>query len=276
MNTKKLATILIAVAFALIVLFSCMALFSLKEIKVDFAVAEDTDTSDVQETLNEFLGKNLMFLKTSEVINALKDYHYMEVLSVEKSYPNVLKVKIEERREIYYLEHAEKVYVTTSEGFVLNSLDKSEYVSNTERDKITLKITEIDLENDTEKDALLTGNAVGETIALSGDDFLTQVFEMAKTVQLTDCIKELKVEKAVLGTVVATRDVVITTYTGVTIRIMNADEQGLDKIKKAFIEYDNASTDYIKTFDYIHAFLSNEGEILTEWSPTDNAPQGRV
>ena len=277
MNIKKLAVILIAVAFSLIVLFSCVALFSVKEIEVDFAVADDTDISAVQDTLDGYLGKNLMFLKTEELKDALKDYHYMEVLSIKKAYPNVLKIKIEERRETYYIEHGEKVYVTTAEGFVLNVIDKSEYTGNTEREKITLKIKEINLVDKTEKDALISGNEIGNTIALSNDEFLGQVFEMAKSVHLTDCIKELKVEKAVLGTVVAAKDVVITTYTGVKIRVIKADEQGLEKIEKAFNEYDNASTDYKKTFDYILVLKSeeqdNKGEIIVEWSSTDNNPQ---
>ena len=271
MNTKRLAVILIAVAFVLIVMFSGIAIFAVKKIDVEFAVADDTDVSDVKNELEKYLGKNLMFLKTEDVFEALSDFHYMQVLSVEKSFPNVLKVSVEERREIYYLEHADKVYVTTAEGFVLKVLDANEFGGNTERDKITLKISQINLADDKESDVELSGNQVGSIVEIKDDAFLSTVFEMAKSVKLTDCIKELKVQKTVNGSVVAARDILITTYTGVKIRLFDADNNGLEKIERAFVEYDNSSTDYKKTFNYILTYESN-GQIVVEWSPVDNSP----
>lgn len=275
MNTKRLAVILIAVAFTLVLLFSCVALFSVKEIEVDFAVSEETDTKSVQETLDKYLGKNLMFVDTEEVKSTLKDYQYMEVLSVEKKFPNVIKVKIEERRETYYLEHGENVYVTTADGFVLNVIEKSAYQGNVEWDKITLRVVDVDLSDETksEQDADLTGKKIGETVSIVGDEFLGQVFEMAKSVKLTDCIEEIKVERVVNGAIIGAKDVVINTRTGVKIRIMDADNLGMEKMRRAFVEYDNASTDYVKTFNYILVGISN-GEIVPEWSPIDNLGMG--
>ncbi len=275
MNTKKIAVILIAVAFSLVVLFSCIALFSVKKVEIDYAVSNDTDISDIQQTLDEYLGKNLMFLDENDVKDSLKEFHYMEILSVEKSFPNVLRVKIEERREIYHIISSGKVYITTAEGFVLDVIDQSEYQSNTERDKITMIISEIDPVNSTEKDAELIGTGVGETISIMDDGFLTNVCDMAKSVHLTDCIKEIKVEKIAHDTAEPAKDVLITTYTGVKIRIMDADKKGLEKIEKAFFEYDQSSTDYKKTFDYIIAKeVINNGDSVIDitWSPKDNTP----
>ncbi|MBQ8427394.1 MAG: FtsQ-type POTRA domain-containing protein [Clostridia bacterium] len=273
MNTKRLSVILIAVAFTLVVLFSCVAVFSVKKVDAEFAVASGTDVSEVEKTLDKYLGKNLLFLKTEDIENALKEHHLFKVLNIEKQYPNVLKIKLEERRETYYLEHDEKVYVTTSEGFVLKVIDKAEYQGNTERDKITLKVKKIDIDGGTpsERDAMLDGAQIGETISMQGDEFLSTVFKLAKKVNLTDCIKELAVEKIVNGTVVFARDIVITTYTGVKIRIMDADNKGEEKIEEAFIKYDGASTDYMKTFNYILASVA-QGKAVAEWSEIDNSP----
>lgn len=275
MNTKKISVILIAVAFTLIVMFSCVAIFSVKEIEIEFAVADQTDITDVKDTLNSYLGKNMLFIKAGEIESSLKEHHYMKVISIEKQYPNVLKLKIEERKETYYVELDDKVYVTTAEGFVLNIIDKAEYLENTERNKITLQIKEIDISGNVavEKDAELKGCEKGDTLAMAGDEFLSTVFELAKKVNLSDCIKELKIEKIVSGTAVGARDLVVKTHTGVTIRIMDADKRGVEKIEKAFDAYENATTDYVKTFNYILASVS-QGEVVVEWSPTDSSPLG--
>lgn len=276
MNTKRLFVILIAVAFALIVLISCVAVFSVKKVNVEFSVASDTDISAVEETLNEYVGKNLLFLKVKDVEEALKEHYKLKVIHIEKQYPNVLNVKLEERRETYYLEHGEKVYFLTEEGFVLNVIDKSDFEGNTDRDKIALKIKTIDMNVDngvlTESDATLQGTAIGDTVTMQGDIILSTIFKLAKSVNLTDCIKELRVEKIINGSVVAFRDMVITTYTGVKIRIMDVDKRGEEKIKKAFLEYDNASTDYIKTYKYIIASVKTDGSVSVGWSTVDLSP----
>ncbi len=275
MNTKRLLVILIAVAFALVLIFSCITVFSVKKVDVEFSVASDTDVCAVEQTLDKYLGKNLLFLKVSEVEDALKEHYQLKVLHVEKQYPNVLSVKLEERRETYYLEHGDNVYTLSEEGFVLNTTDKNQFNAGDDREKITLKIKTVNMNIEdatlTESDADLVGTTIGSTISLQGDEFLSTVFSLAKKVNLTDCIKELKVEKIVNGTVVVCRDVVITTYTGVKIRVMNADERGEDKIGKAFTKYDSAPTDYIKTFDYIIASVS-EGTVTAEWSTVDFSP----
>ena len=256
--------------------------------EIEFAVAEETDVSKVEKTLDAYVGKSLLFINTDDIKEVLKEYHYMEVLSIEKHFPNVLKLKIEERRETYYLEHGDNVYVTTADGFVLEVLSKSDYKGNTERDKITLKLKRLELEEDetfSTHDVTLEGAQVGSTISMFEDEFLSTVFELAKKVNLTDCIKELKVEKITNDTVVVARDLVITTYTGVTIRVKDADVRGEEKITRVFAEYDNASTDYKKTFDYIMVYVETVegdtgedgeteevGDIVVQWSPMDNSP----
>lgn len=274
MNTKRLLIILIALAFSFVTLFSIFALFSIKEVEIEFAVADDADVSKIEQTLEGYVGKSLLFVKAEDIEEDLKQYHYMEVSCIEKCYPNILKLKVEQRRETYFLEHDENVYVTTEDGFVLEIIDKNNWTGNTQRDKITLKIKKIDLgeENPTEKDVVLEGATVASTISMTNDDFLSTVFDLAKRVNLTDCIKEIKVEKIVNGTVVNAKDIVITTYTGVTVRIMDADKQGATKIDEAFKSYDNAPTDYIKTFDYILVRANDAGEIVVDWSSLDNTP----
>jgi hypothetical protein len=282
MNTKKIAVILIAVAFALVTLFSCFMLFSVKEVRVDYSVADDTDVSNVEKTLNGYLGRNLLFLNVGEVAYVLKEQHYMEVVSVQKQYPNVLSIKIEERRETYCVEDENSVYVTTEKGFVLDVIDKADWTGNTDRERITLQLKNIEIpsqgEQVSETYIPLTGTSCGQTLAIENSDFLATVFELAKKVNLTDCIKEMKVEVIGKGSYVDGRDIVITTYTGVTIRIKDADERGEEKMLKAFeFEADGELlTDYQKTTGYIWVDVievgENAGQVKAYWNKTDISP----
>ena len=274
MNVKRLTAILISVAFFLVVVFSLVALFSIKKVEVEYVVAEETDTSEIQDSLNGYLGKSLVCLKTDSVYDAVKDFYYMEVVSVEKSYPNVLKVRIQERRETYYLEHNDKVYVATADGFILNIVDKDQMSNDIGRDKIALKVTVNDSENQQISYANLLGLQRGQTVSIDGDGFLKEVFEMAKSVNLADCIKEINVETAVNGTIVVNKDVVITTHTGVKIRIMDAGVLGAEKITKVFEGYDELS-DFEKQFGYLKVGIYDDsvpevgGQIFIEWDEKD-------
>jgi hypothetical protein len=282
MNTKRIAVILIAVAFALVTLFSCFMLFSVKEVRVDYSVADDTDVSNVEKTLNGYLGRNLLFLNVGEVANVLKDQHYMEVVSVQKHFPNVLSVKIEERRETYCVEDENNVYITTEKGFVLDVIDKADWTGNTDRERITLQLKNIEIPSQGEQVGEtyipLTGTNCGQTLAIENSDFLATVFELAKKVNLTDCIKEMKVEVIGKGSYIDGRDIVITTYTGVTIRIKDADEFGEEKMLKAFeFETDGELlTDYQKTTGYIWVddveVGEDAGQVKSYWNKADISP----
>jgi hypothetical protein len=70
----------------------------------------------------------------------------MEILSVEKSFPNVVKVNIKERREIYYFKYSDTYLVTTAEGFILRVANE-EQALNRERDKIIINLETDDPQN---------------------------------------------------------------------------------------------------------------------------------
>jgi hypothetical protein len=240
MRTKKLAVILIAVVFAIVVLASSIAMFSVKEINVSYAVGGETETSAVQEKLEEYKGKNLMFVKVEEVAKTLNDFYYLEVVSVEKDFPNAINVTIKERREVYDIVSDGTVYVTTDNGFVVDSYaDGTGKTSN--REKIRIELDGI----------TITDGGLGKRIATNDDEFLSKVFEMAKSVNLINCIETIKLEKGVVN-----QDAAFYTYTGVKILITDVLEYGLgvERIQKAFDSYDNVATDFQMTFLTIRAF----------------------
>ena len=53
MNTKRIAVILIAVAFSLVVIFSGIGILSVKKVQVNYALADETDSQEIQDILDE-------------------------------------------------------------------------------------------------------------------------------------------------------------------------------------------------------------------------------
>jgi hypothetical protein len=174
---------------------------------------------------------------------------------VEKDYPNVLKVTIKERREIYAVESDGEFYVVNEDGFVLSKITK-EKASN-DRSLIELKLVGVEFSEVEE----------GSVIKISGEgneELLPTVFEMAKSARLTDCTKRITIKKLASS---EPSDVEFLTYTGVTICVQKAEIDGVEKVEAAFRVYDDKVSDYEKAFDVLYAFRNAEtGQIQVTWS----------
>ena len=64
MNTKKIAVILIAVAFSLVVIFSGIGILSVKKVQVNYALADETDSQEIQDILEKIYGDNAKKIET--------------------------------------------------------------------------------------------------------------------------------------------------------------------------------------------------------------------
>lgn len=249
MNAKKLGVILIAAAFMLIIVFSCVSLFVVKKVDVVFTVSENTRGEEVQNKLEQCLGNNLLFFDTGKVYGLLADESYIEVLSVEKQFPNVLRVEVKERREIFYVRYGEKCFATTGDGFVLRELSSNESESELPRDRILLEFDDVDL----------VDLSVGKCFLSENKNLVQTVFEMAKSVNFTDCIKSIEVKKIaeVLG--VGEYNADFTTYTGVKMVVEDILIVGVEKAVNAFYAYDNILTDFQKLDGEIQSFAMIDG-----------------
>lgn len=251
MKLKKTLTILIAVLFSLVIMFSFAGIFSVKKVNATYAVSDDANVSELQEKFDKFLNKNILFLNVEEVCKALDDFHYMEIVSVKKEFPNVIEVEVVERREVYYLDYGTNYLVTTADGFILRSISKSSVIENN-RDKIVLTLDGVSILDAT----------IGKVLRTDDDRLLSTVFEMAKSVNLTDCIKNIKVFSP--GTEMS--DVIFGTYTGVDIVVEKAEISGVDKVIEGFKAYDEEASDYEKMFKTIIVFRDNQGAIQVDWT----------
>lgn len=240
MNSKRISIIFILVAFVVVVIASCFGVLSVKDINVTFAVSKTTNTKTIQNLINTNIGKNWLTLSEEDIFKVLEGNHHLQIVSIDKQFPNVVNVKIKERREVYYTEYAGNTYVTDENGFVI----KQGVPVGEAREKIQLKLGE---------GITLSSVQPGSCIKTDNDKLLAQVFDIAKSVNLTDCIESIVVERAIGYEGSDVYDVVFNAYTGVQLRVHKILENGNQKATNAFKAYDEKLTDYQK----------NSGEILS-------------
>ena len=247
-NFRKPLLIIIAIAFLSAAVLSVMMLFSVNKIQAKFSVYGDSDAQEIQLKLDVFRGKNLIFLNIEDVAAIFDDYPYYEIKSITKEYPNVISLSVGKRAEIFQIENADKVYVIDKEGIVLNDTGETEFPRN---------VLSIDVGN-----LSVTDGSVGGKIVTSDDELFYSVLTTSQALYLNDSVESVEIIKSEYGNF---RDAVFKTYTGVEITVWNVDDEGENKIIKAFECYE-AISDYKKTAYYINAYKESDGEIVAEWT----------
>lgn len=114
---------LIALTFTLLVVCALVCfLYAFKTVDVEVNVTKTEISStdiegDVLNSLNSLNGKCLLFLSEKEIVEVAKNNSpYVDVLSVEKSYPNKIVVNVKERVEKFFISSGDKS-VMTDENF---------------------------------------------------------------------------------------------------------------------------------------------------------------
>lgn len=250
-NVKKHLIIMVAVAFAIAVVAACVTLFSVKKVSAEFSVYGDSQAEAIQAELDNLKGKNMVFLKKSEVYALCEKYPYYEIISVEKSYPNVLKVSISKRVEAFSVTCDGKTYVLDNEGRVLSDNGQAEFPQNIVPVSLgELKVSSADL---------------GAKITTTDDNLFYSVLNTCKALSVTDLVKEIDLQLDFDGENYNGK-LVFHTYTGVEIKIFNIEDDGENKIRDAFIKYETLS-DYEKS-SYKLIVIKNKttGKIDAVWS----------
>ncbi len=254
MKKTKIYAILISVAFIIATLLSLVFLFSVKSIDVEYKLYEQKDVTKIQQTLESYKNKNLIFLDEKEVADSVKFDTGIKVTNVTKKFPNRLEITLLERREVYTLKVEDKYYTLDETGFVMKITDTAE----NNREKVYLELDGLAVKTTT----------VGENLRTEDDEFFYAILDMAESVNLSDCIKSVVLENNVE---IQEKDAIFKTYTGVDIRIIEPKERGVDKIKKAFEIYDKELNDYYKLFSEIYVVLKNDGDIYAVWKNPNKA-----
>ena len=255
MKSKKLLIILISSLFAVVALVSVFMLFTVKQVKADYTVSEQSQTADsVMSVLDKFVGSNLLLLDLEDVVSTVEENPYVEVFAISKKFPNVVEISVKERREVYVFDYLGKTYVANEDGFVLREVaEKDVSLVKSSRLLITVVFDGIHL----------TEVSVGDYIKSLDSDRIATSFDLAENAELTDCIDYMKISKTESTTslVAGVKETTISfvTYTGVEIIIDDAEVLGKDKVDEAFAVYNGETNDYVKTYKKIKAYIDVDG-----------------
>ncbi len=246
MKKGKLFTTLIATAFFIATVLSAFVVFSINSVDVTF-YSNSGNVLEIKQSLSEFKGKNLLFLDTEDVKISADEFPDFYISKVEKEYPNVLKVEVRERRGVFAIRVSDGVVLVDEEGICIKKITE-ELI---DRNVVEVVFDGIDV----------TKSQLGYKLETSDDQFVYAVFDMAKAINLTDCIESISVVSATLK-----KDAVFKTYSGVSIEVVNAVDDGIDKIVEAYKVYDEQADDYQKTFDKITVYKDANGKICPVWT----------
>ena len=252
MFSKKLIIFLYSVLFVVIILISVLFAFSINKIDTEFTFidSDGKKAEAINEKLASYFGKNLLFLKTDEIADNICEDPYINCISVEKSFPNTVKVVVRERSEVYLFSYGDEDFIADEDGFVLRKFDGEK-----PRNLISLCLDGFNAEEP----------VIGTYISTEFDDSLKNAFETTKAVGLSDRIDKMTVCKVYSGNLTEFR-IDYLTYTNVVVRINKSDDAGVEKAKTAFYAYDSKTTDYEKSFYSIEALKLDDGTIRILWT----------
>ncbi len=261
MKNKKLLITLIAVVFAFVVICLSITAFTVKQVKISFIMSTNSfDASAVTKSMQQYNGKNLLFFNVDEIKVELEKNPYINVIRIEKSFPNVIEIDVEERREIYFINYDEKTYVADKDGVVL--AEKNPNKTYNSHEFITLNL----LAKNQSEPFTVTDIQLGEQIQTSNNELFYKALSLCEQVHLTDSVKDLTLEKYFGGDGRDHIDVKFNTYSNVVINVLKAEENGADKAKAGFEKYDKEYSDYRKSWGYIHTYSLADGQITAVWS----------
>lgn len=126
MRSKKLVVVYAVILFLIVFLITFNAICAITQIDARFDVSSadaKQKAEKIQDELDGYLRKNFLFFNadTVEQIFEREENSHFEVLSVEKSFPNKITVKVKEKFECYafYDKALQKYAVTDASGEVI-------------------------------------------------------------------------------------------------------------------------------------------------------------
>ena len=250
MKNKKVLISFLSVVFALITIVSVFMMFTVKKVNVNFSVYTDTtETADIQKKIDKYVGKNLIFFNLDEIKN-LDIGPCFEITSVSKNYPNVIDVKIKQRKERFVYSFQGENYLLSDEGYVLKKVD----------DSVLDEFVKIELDN------IFTENPVlGNKLKTDFDWIINDAVAFSGVDGVVDATTKITITKK--GEY--WRAISFKTRTDVVINFESTKDElwfDLEDVSKAFSEYFNAENDYIKSYNMINVSKIEEtGELKIAW-----------
>ena len=123
--------LLIALAlFVLLSTYKPQKLFSINKFNIEEIKIENNfilKDKNIKKDLVFLYSKNLIFLNNSDIEKILKKKSFIQSFQIKKIYPNILKIKIFEKKPIAILNHNKKKYYLSEKIDVIDFLDLEQY-----------------------------------------------------------------------------------------------------------------------------------------------------
>jgi len=85
------------------------------------------DKNSLRPYLEDFYGRNILFLKKSDLEESLHRHKLISSFHIEKSYPSKIHIIIEEREAAAWIDNSKKI-VFSADGIILQQLEKTEEI----------------------------------------------------------------------------------------------------------------------------------------------------
>ena len=131
MRSKKIVIVYAIAVFLIVFLITVNTVCSITQFEVYYTVGSalmEESAENVQKTLEEkYLRKSYLFFDESKVREVVSEESggYLEVMSVEKIFPNRITVHVRERYETFAFEKDGKFYVIGDDGSILSISDEN-------------------------------------------------------------------------------------------------------------------------------------------------------
>lgn len=131
MRSKKIVIVYAIAVFLIVFLITVNTVCSITQFEVYYTVGSalmEESAENVQKTLEEkYLRKSYLFFDESKVREVVSEESggYLEVISVEKIFPNRITVHVRERYETFAFEKDGKFYVIGDDGSILSISDEN-------------------------------------------------------------------------------------------------------------------------------------------------------
>ncbi len=221
MKYKRLLVSVTVLLFIVVAVFSFNFLFKISDVQLSVTYVENS-TENISEKVSEYSktleGKNLLFLKTSDIESEIMQISpYVNVDKIEKTYPCSIKISVTELEEVFTLKANNKYYMLDTSLRILNENIVNEN-NVTKKPNLVIVADESDYKN------LIIGSR------LEFLDSVTNNYILSLTSKIKEFSENItQIEVNVLTGGVFNRTLTITTIEGMTVQFDNANVQTLEK-----------------------------------------------
>lgn len=223
MKYKKLLVLITCLLFITVAVFCFASAFKVTDVELKVTSINGSNENIeglVKDYLEEYEGKNLTFVKKDKIKSDISSLSgYIEVVSVEKNFPNKIAVEVKEKREVFAINLGSDYYALDKSFCVLAK--KNDLKNNvTSENNLLIKLSLSDYDS-----SLVVGNVLS-----TYDNSLLTMLKSASSLLETYKNSLEYVEFTLKKEGLEYKTIVLKMKEGVSFTLLKADEQTVLKL----------------------------------------------